>query len=61
MEESQYQIFVYHVKRIETSLEKIIKLLELRNSIEVARDEMRAGAKEVPYIDYRSNTSGGTF
>lgn len=47
MDDSQYQSFMYEIRRVNIKLEKVIELLELRNSIEVARDEMRAGAKSL--------------
>lgn len=41
MNKDQYHSFQYNLEKINTSLKKIIELLELRNSIEVARDEMK--------------------
>ena len=43
MQENQYHSFIHEFNRITTRLDKIVELLEFRNSIEVARDQMRDG------------------
>jgi hypothetical protein len=50
-----YLQFQIDTERIITQLDKIIELLELRNSIEVARDQMRNG---IPYV---ISITGGTY
>ncbi|MCK5616393.1 hypothetical protein KAR91_81780 [Candidatus Pacearchaeota archaeon] len=43
MDKDQYKIFMFELVLIKEALRKIIELLEIRNSIETARNQMRRG------------------
>ena len=55
MQENEYYSFIHELGKINTRLDKIIELLELRNSIEVARDEMRNG------VPHATSITGGVY